>query len=837
MFQVRHPLCFGFVLLLAALPLGAQIPAGLTAYWDFDNNLTDKAEGPSGTASSVADHLAFSGTAAGYTNTGKFGSAYTNPSGGNGHAEAADSVDVDESGDAISVSAWLRVGDFDRAWQAFVVKGEGDSWRLHRPVASNTLAWYGGAPEIYATGSNLNDGNWHHLVATQDPGLGARLYIDGALVASGPASPIADNANPLMIGENPDVDGRNWRGDIDDVGIWNRALSATEVTQLWNGGTGTPISSFLASVDNDNDGLPRSWELVNELDDDDNGSINPDNGPGGDPDGDGLNNVEEYRNNTLANNPDTDGDGFGDGHELAEGSNPTDRASRPLGLILHYTFDVQNGAVAANEIGMDGTMSGGGSYVSSQTGYGLAFQGNRSGPNTAKVGTNQSALELALGGNAYTAMAWVYWAGASGGVDQMVFGMGSGVLDQLHHGIRADENPNVDNLHFGHWGGDIGNAGGILPNTWTHLTWSFDGDEGKVFINGVESATQALIPLAAEARGHEVVIGFTGIGGAGSFNGAIDEVKVFNLALSAAEIAEQMVPPAPPVANHDSITMHHDGKVRFDVAANDSGGIKRSTVQIVSAPASGSATAMPDGTVLYKHTNGTPPTDTFVYQIGNLALDDSDTATVTVSFTSDFRFDTSYSKMPPTPPATALVVEDAFEGLTFDSPHDFNPVPGDPNKLFVAEGDGRVWLVPDVTAAPTDADKILILDVTGRTDHNGNEKAFKGIAPHPDWENNGYLYVTYNSTSGTSRLSRFTCQTTFPFTANPTSEQILIDQTDTGEFHNIGTCEFGADRYLYASFGDEGTQGDGYSNSQYIDKNMWCSIIRLDVDKKPGSLI
>ncbi|CAN5412473.1 hypothetical protein BH23VER1_BH23VER1_17830 [soil metagenome] len=74
--------------------------------------------------------------------------------------------------------------------------------------------------------------------------------------------------------------------------------------------------------DADMDGLPRQWEEDNGLNDNDNGSINPNNGAGGDPDGDGLTNLEEFQLGTDPQNPDTDGDGLTDGEEVALGTDP-----------------------------------------------------------------------------------------------------------------------------------------------------------------------------------------------------------------------------------------------------------------------------------------------------------------------------------------------------------------------------------------------------------------------------------------------------------------------------------------------------------------------------------
>ena len=74
--------------------------------------------------------------------------------------------------------------------------------------------------------------------------------------------------------------------------------------------------------DNDEDGLPTQWEIDNGLDDSDDGSINPANGPNGDPDEDGRTNKEELDSKTLPNQADSDDDGLNDGQEESSGTNP-----------------------------------------------------------------------------------------------------------------------------------------------------------------------------------------------------------------------------------------------------------------------------------------------------------------------------------------------------------------------------------------------------------------------------------------------------------------------------------------------------------------------------------
>lgn len=85
--------------------------------------------------------------------------------------------------------------------------------------------------------------------------------------------------------------------------------------------------------DSDDDGLGDDWEIANGLDPNDDGSTDPDNGPNGDPDGDGLNNEFEYWYYSNPNSADTDGDGLDDYDEVfVYNTSPSDTDSDYDGL-------------------------------------------------------------------------------------------------------------------------------------------------------------------------------------------------------------------------------------------------------------------------------------------------------------------------------------------------------------------------------------------------------------------------------------------------------------------------------------------------------------------------
>jgi len=80
----------------------------------------------------------------------------------------------------------------------------------------------------------VNDGKWHNIVGTYDKSS-MKLYLDGKLLKSSSYSfDISTLTTDLFIGREFDRVARQFKGQIDDVGIWNRSLSQQEVTDLYN---------------------------------------------------------------------------------------------------------------------------------------------------------------------------------------------------------------------------------------------------------------------------------------------------------------------------------------------------------------------------------------------------------------------------------------------------------------------------------------------------------------------------------------------------------------------------------------------------------------------------
>jgi putative heme-binding domain-containing protein len=182
----------------------------------------------------------------------------------------------------------------------------------------------------------------------------------------------------------------------------------------------------------------------------------------------------------------------------------------------------------------------------------------------------------------------------------------------------------------------------------------------------------------------------------------------------------------------------------------------------------------------------------------------------------------------PDPPAP-YQAERVFPKLKFQSPVDMCAAPG-LDRLFVAEQAGQIYsFKPAPLVARPDLFFSLSQHVTGLN-------ALYGMAFHPGYATNHYLYLCYVLRDGLpegSRVSRFTVSQTDPPTVDPASEKIVITWLSGG--HNGGCLKFGRDGYLYISTGDAANPSppDPLQTGQDI-SDLLSSVLRIDVDHEQG---
>jgi uncharacterized repeat protein (TIGR03806 family) len=189
---------------------------------------------------------------------------------------------------------------------------------------------------------------------------------------------------------------------------------------------------------------------------------------------------------------------------------------------------------------------------------------------------------------------------------------------------------------------------------------------------------------------------------------------------------------------------------------------------------------------------------------------------------------------PPAATTNGYTTETAFPGIAFTNPIATATPPGETNRLFVVERAGLIVVITNL-AAPT---RTVFLNMASRV-NAGGEGGLLGLAFHPNYASNGYFFVYYTYTNGfANRTARYQVSSTNANFASPTTEVAFISQPDDCSNHNAGDLAFGPDGYLYITSGDEGNGNDTCNggNSQLINKDFFSAILRIDVDKKPGSV-
>lgn len=249
-------IAMGFALttqtLMAQVP--SYVPAnGLVGYWPFNGNANDESgNGNNGTV--------FGSTELTNDRFGQANSSYDfdleQKRWGQRNNEIYVPYSSQFNSSNLTVSAWVYPRSyFDPAnsndkWSRFITRYQygysnpnGQVWGLdfnHNQTRGFVLAQSSNTNQSNATvysNSPLALNSWHHIVMTFD-GSNLKLYIDNNLVANTSTTIVMNNVGTSGFSLGVSNQANGWWYDtdakIDDIGIWNRALTQQEITNLYN---------------------------------------------------------------------------------------------------------------------------------------------------------------------------------------------------------------------------------------------------------------------------------------------------------------------------------------------------------------------------------------------------------------------------------------------------------------------------------------------------------------------------------------------------------------------------------------------------------------------------
>ena len=523
-----------------AIPINADsITDGLTGHWKLDGDATD---------SSGNNHNATEVGTPEWT-TGLIGQAVDME----GSDELVVSTDV-QMGTSFSVSTWLYPHASGMTARPFVKADVGESVATDsKEILINSGQFVfryehsGGSNYDLASGHVLQPNQWVHLVVVRDDATGnAYTYVNGTLTQQATSSPTPSiNSAPTYIGS---WSGTVFDGLIDDVRVYNRALSGSEITLLFD--------NVPEEADIEGDGLSKSLESI----------------LGSDP--------------LLA---DTDSDGLDDKKEVDLWLDPT----VDEGLHAIWSFDNLDGTTFSKE----GPASDGDLTIINPTGL------------NHEAGLRQNALRVNVGtdylegaytqpsNSTFSVSVWINTDTA--GVDQKVAGnyktAGGGWL------IGINNNQLLLEATDGSSGFSVNPTSPTIPtDQWVHLAFTYNAGGNMVaYIDGVLVGQTAVPALGASVNPMRV--------GAAAydpsfhhFNGLIDDLRVYDKTLSQAEITALAANPQPPVALSSTVVAVAEDPTTVTLAATDANG-DSIIYQISSNPANGTLTQ--DNATTYNYTS------------------------------------------------------------------------------------------------------------------------------------------------------------------------------------------------------------------------------------------
>jgi hypothetical protein len=399
----------------------------------------------------------------------------------------------------------------------------------------------GNGPTTLLTGTTtLNDGQWHHMALTFQSGGPVILYIDGRVEVSDTTTQtvFSFNATPLRFGTMTDGFWTPYNGMLDEVQIFNRMLSSSEIQSIYNGGAAGQLKGVRVQGAPAITNLSRSAAAINE------GGTIAVSGAFTDPIAGQTHQLIVSWGDGSANTTLSLAAGvftFSTNHQYLEegnfairvtvqspngGSDTVTLPVTPAGLVSWWAGEGNAADVADNN---PGTLNGNVTFAPGKTGKAFSFDGSSSSFVNVPDATNLDS----------TTGTWSFWlkttqtSGFVGlvGKNDGPGGSVNGITMQMDQGFARVEvksanqtlllNPTAVHLNDGQW---------------HQMTLTFvSGGQVVLYIDGQPAAT-GTAPAFTFGANDPLRFGVQTDGFWTPYNGLLDDVQVYNRALSAAEV-------------------------------------------------------------------------------------------------------------------------------------------------------------------------------------------------------------------------------------------------------------------------------------------------------------
>jgi hypothetical protein len=226
------------------VPTGS-LANGMVAYYPFCGNAND--------ASGNSNNGSVNGATVTADRYGNANSAY-NFNGSSNYIQVPSSTSLQNIND-ITISAWININSYYQSGGNgyFPILHKSDQQGQYGKYAL-TINEYGGISHLDAQENGFNYtswelNSWYHIVMIFSNNSN-KIYINGNLISDVPSGVFPNSINtslPLNIGMDKPGLVEYSNGKIDDIGIWNRALSTQEINSLYSNNLSTNSLGYTES--------------------------------------------------------------------------------------------------------------------------------------------------------------------------------------------------------------------------------------------------------------------------------------------------------------------------------------------------------------------------------------------------------------------------------------------------------------------------------------------------------------------------------------------------------------------------------------------------------------
>jgi hypothetical protein len=216
------------------VPTAVAVPSGIQSWWAGDGNATDRVGSNPGT---LNGNVTFA--------TGEVSQAFQFDT---TDYVSANTTNLPTGNSNRTLEMWVKANSFPTPGEAYFA-GYGNfgtnNQTYHVGTSGSTLFWSQWGSAIL--GPTLNTNQWYHIAVT-NVGNTATLYLNGQAVGSATVTIDTPAGSPFYIGRIPGSNGdtRKLNGLVDEVSVYNRALSPIELQAIYEAGHDGKVISPVA---------------------------------------------------------------------------------------------------------------------------------------------------------------------------------------------------------------------------------------------------------------------------------------------------------------------------------------------------------------------------------------------------------------------------------------------------------------------------------------------------------------------------------------------------------------------------------------------------------------